>query len=79
MKNTIKNIDSITLGELMGEDHDIWIYKDKTFGYRIQIDDENGSELVLDEQINPYALEGFAEFCRRYLASYERVLQQEAA
>jgi hypothetical protein len=69
---------NITLYDLMAEDLDVWICKNKTFGYDLQIDDKNGVTLV-DENIHPVAAESFADLCRRYLAFYDNAVKREAA
>lgn len=74
----MKHLTEITLYDLMAEDLDVWVTKDKTFGFNLEIDDENGEPLVREEAIHPYAADSFADFCRRYLAAYDKQ-QQEAA
>ncbi len=71
-----KSIEEVTIGELMGEDHDVYLRKDKKHGFIFELDDENG-ELVTEENIHPFAAEGMAAFCRRYLHAYERVTKEE--
>ncbi len=65
----------MTLYDLMAEDLDIWLYKHKEFGYNLEIDDENGDELVREKGIHPYAVDSFADFCRSYLAFYDKANQ----
>ncbi|CAB4152188.1 hypothetical protein UFOVP685_27 [uncultured Caudovirales phage] len=69
----------ITLYDLMAEDLDVWIKIDKKFGFNLQIDDENGDILIDEEHIHPCAADSFANFCRRYLACYDRANQSEVA
>ncbi len=75
----MKTLNQITLYDLMAEDLDIWISKSKKFGFTMQIDDENGNLLVNEDHIHPCAADSFADFCRSYLASYDKASQQEAA
>ena len=75
----MKTLNDVTLYDLMAEDLDVWLGKNKEFGFVLQIDDENGDELVDEKQIHPAAAESFADFCRRYLHSYERITNKEAA
>ena len=63
----------------MAEDLDVWLGKNKDFGFLLQIDDENGEGLIDEKCIHPCAMESFADFCRRYLHSYDRISSQEAA
>ena len=75
----MKSLNDVTLYDLMAEDLDVWLGKNKEFGFVLQIDDENGEELVDEKQIHPAAAETFADFCRRYLHSYDRITNKEAA
>ena len=65
-------VNNITLYQLMSEDLDVWISRPDNSGFKIEIDDENGNPLVSENGIHPFAAEGFAGFCRRYLASYNK-------
>lgn len=73
----LKSIHAISLGDLMGEDHDIWIHRNPKFGFDIEIDNENSQTILREEGIHPFAIESFASFCRRFLVSYERCYQGE--
>jgi hypothetical protein len=75
----MKTLNEITLYDLMAEDLDIWISKSKQFGFNLQIDDENQNPLVNEDHIHPCAADSFADFCRSYLASYDKASTQEAA
>ncbi len=59
----------------MSEDLDVWVSRDN-FGFKIEIDDEDGNSLVAESAIHPCAAESFADFCRRYLASYDKHIEQ---
>jgi hypothetical protein len=66
----MKHTGEITLADLMAEDIDIWISKSKEFGYDLQIDNDDGK--VLDEKgVHPYAMDSFADLCRRFLHFYD--------
>jgi hypothetical protein len=69
----MKTLNDITLYDLMAEDMDVWLGKNKGFGFILQIDNENGEGLVDEQQIHPGAVQSFADFCRRYLHSYDRI------
>ena len=75
----MKTLNDVTLYDLMAEDLDVWLGKNKEFGFVLQIDNEKGDELVAEKQIHPAAAESFADFCRSYLHSYDRITSQEAA
>ena len=75
----MKSLNDVTLYDLMAEDLDVWVTKHKSFGFNLEIDDENGEPLIRDEGIHPYAIDSFADFCRRYVACYDRANQQQEA
>lgn len=64
-------MDNITLYDLMAEDLDVWVSPNKTFGFDLQIDNEKGEELVNEKGVHPYAMEAYADMCRRFLRFYE--------
>ena len=68
----MKTLETITLYDLMAEDLDVWLGKNKEFGFLLHIDNDDG-EVVNEKGIHPYAADSFAVFCRRYLHSYDRV------
>jgi hypothetical protein len=75
----MKSLNDVTLYDLMAEDLDVWLGKNKEFGFVLQIDDENGEELVDEKQIHPNAAWSLADFCRRYLHSYDRITNKESS
>lgn len=66
----------VKLGELMGEDYNVWIKKDSEFGFNLTLIDESGTEMQ-DNGIHPCAMDGFAAFCRNYLKAYEDACNRE--
>lgn len=72
-----KSMCDISLYDLMGEDHDIWIQKNSKFGFNLEIDNEDSQTIIKEEMINPHAIESFALFCKRFLSSYERFCDKE--
>ena len=68
----MKTIQDVTLSDLMGTDLDVWLSKNKGFGFNLQIDDESGCALIDENNVHPYAAESFADFCRSYLACYDK-------
>jgi hypothetical protein len=65
-------MENVTLYDLMAEDLDVWVSKNHKFGFNLEIDDENGKPLVKEEGVHPFAADSFADFCRRYLAAYDK-------
>lgn len=66
-----RTINDLTLAELMGDDHGVWLGKNKEFGFILEIENDEG--LIIEKCIHPYAAESLAGFCRRYLYSYEKI------
>jgi hypothetical protein len=67
-----QSIHDITIADIMGEDLNIWIGKNKEFGYIMEIDGENGRALS-EKCIHPFAMESMAYFCRRFLGFYDQL------
>jgi hypothetical protein len=64
----------ISLGTLMGEDHDIWVTKNKKHGYDLVIEDMFSTEAKYESKgVHPNAARCFADFCRQYLRCFDRL------
>lgn len=74
--NNMKTTNNVTLYELMAEDMDIWITKNKKFGFDLQIDNKEGEAIVDEQGIHPFAMESYADMCRRFLHFYDMVKAQ---
>lgn len=72
-------MENVSLYDLMAEDLDVWVSKNSKFGFDIQIDDENGESIIDEKGVHPFAADSFADFCRRYLASYDKASNQSEA
>lgn len=68
----MNKFNEITLYDLMAEDLDVWVAKNKTFGFDLQIDNEKGETIVDEKGIHPFAMESYADMCRRFLHFYEK-------
>jgi hypothetical protein len=68
----LKSMNELSLYELMADEYDVWLKKDKQFGFNLEINDWDGKLLIQEKNIHPAAAEGFAVFCRAYLACYEK-------
>ena len=75
----MKTMNDVTLYDLMAEDLDVWVSKNSKFGFDIQIDDENSEPLIDEKGVHPCAADSFADFCRSYLASYDKAIKQSEA
>jgi hypothetical protein len=67
-----RTINDLTVAELMGDDHSVWLGKNKEFGYVLEVENDEG-EVIIEKCIHPYAAESLASFCRRYLSFYEKI------
>ena len=70
---TPPSTEDVNLYDLMGDDYYPYIIKDAKGDYTLTVEDFENNVIAEAAQINSCAIEGFAEFCRRYLASYERI------
>lgn len=67
-----RTLHDLTVAELMGDDHSVWLGKNKQFGFILEIENDEGTAII-EKCIHPYAAESLASFCRRYLSSYEKI------
>ncbi len=72
----MKTINELTLYDLGGQDFDVWLTENKKFGFDLQLTDEDGAEYE-EKGLHRYAAESLADFCRRYLACYDRVIEKQ--
>ncbi len=76
----IKTLCDVSVSDLMSIDHSVWIKRNSKFGFDIEIqNDEEMFESFQEKGAHPYAVESFAEFCRRFLHSYSRLMDKEIA
>jgi hypothetical protein len=73
----MKSTSNITLYDMMAQDLDVWMTRSSQLGFKIEIDAQDGENLVCEDRIHPYAADSFADFCRSYLRSYDRVSNKE--
>ena len=65
-----RTLEDLSIAELMGDDHSVWLSKNKQFGFILEIENDEG-QTIIEKCIHPYAAESLASFCRRYLNFYE--------
>lgn len=70
---TPPSTEDMTVYDLMGDDYYPYITKDTNGDFTLTIEDIDNNIIAETNQINYCAIDGFADFCRRYLASYERI------
>jgi hypothetical protein len=75
----MNKFNEITMYELMAEDLDVYVSKSKGFGFDLQIDNEEGETVVDEKGIHPYAMESYADMCRRFLHFYDAVKAKSEA
>jgi hypothetical protein len=57
----------------MAEDFSVWIGNNKKFGFDLQIEGDDPNEVIDEEGVHPYAMESFADLCRRFLYFYDKI------
>lgn len=68
----INAIGELSLYDLMSQDFDVWLTENKTFGFDLEIIGEDGDITIHEKGLHPYAVEGFADFCRRFVYQYDK-------
>ena len=68
----MRTTNDVTLYDLMADDIDVWVTKNKNFGFDLRIDNEQGQTIVDEDGIHPYAMESYADMCRRFLNFYDQ-------
>ena len=68
----LRELNELSLADLMGEDHWIWLAKNNKFGYVLEIENEEG-EVIKENCIHPRAARSLADFCKRYLSFYNKL------
>jgi hypothetical protein len=69
--------ENMSVYDLMGDDYYPYITKNSNGDYTISIEDYHNNVIAENNEANTCVLDGFAEFCRRYLASYERLQEKK--
>ena len=75
----MKTLNDITLYDLMADDMDVWIARNKKFGFNLQIEDREGQTTLDEKGIHPYAIDSLVDFCRQFLTAYDKLNQRDAA
>lgn len=73
----MKCTNEISLYELMAEYNDISLTKYGRFGYEMMLRDEDGTKMVEEKEIHPFAVDNFADFCERFLNDYKRLNKKD--
>ena len=76
MDPTPPSTEDINLYDLMGDDYYPYLIKDAKGDYTLTVEDFENNVIAETTKINPCAIDSFAEFCRRYLTSYDRLNQK---
>jgi len=72
-----RTINEITLYDLMAEDFSVWVGKNKSFGFDLQIEGDDTTLAIEEKGVHPFAMESFADLCRRFLYFYDKVKAKE--
>lgn len=72
----MNSVHSITLGDIMGNDHTVYMKKNKKFGVDLEITDED-QNVVFEETIHQFCADSFADFCRQFLRHYDQMKVRE--
>lgn len=77
--NDLKSLSEISLHDLMAEDFSLYISKNKTFGFDIELEGENKDMCISQKGVHLYAIESFASVCRQYLKFYDGFIEGKFA
>ena len=65
--------EDMTVYDLMGDDYYPYITKNTKGEYTFTIEDYQNNVVAENNDANICVLDGFADFCRRFLISYDRI------
>jgi hypothetical protein len=68
----IQSTNSLTVADLMGDDHAVYLNRNKDFGYDIHVEGYDTDTEFEEKFISEPAIDSFAEFCKRFLMAYHR-------
>jgi hypothetical protein len=67
---------TFTLYDVMADDHEVYVKKNKKFGVDISIQDID-QNVVMEETVHDYAARAMADFCRQFLHFYDAMEKRE--
>lgn len=67
---------SLTIDEIMADDFFPYVCKNKSWGFDLIIDNDNNIEMK-ESPIHSSAIESMADFCRRFLKSYDQTIKNK--
>ena len=68
----MKNMNDISMYDLMAEDLTVWVNKNKKFGFDLQIEGDDPTERIEINGVHSCAMESFSDFCRRFVYFYDK-------
>ncbi len=71
------NTSTFTLYDVMAEDHEVYVKKNRKFGVDVIVQDED-QNVILEETVHPYAARSMADFCRQFLCFYDAMEARDA-
>lgn len=72
----VKSLCEISVHDLGGVNHYVYLTKNKKFGFDLEIINEEDQVTYKDKEFHPYALDSIATFCRSFLRNYDHVMAQ---
>jgi hypothetical protein len=75
--NMAKSLCDLSIYELGSIDHYVILRRNKKFGFDLEIENEEDQTSYEEKGLHPYALDSIALFCRRFLTSYDNIMDKE--
>jgi len=72
-----RTFEDITLYELMGEDFVLWAEKSKKNDFNLELANGDGEIIAKESRIDRLAMDSLAGFCKRFLISYDNIMNSE--
>lgn len=73
----MKTIHDLTLYDIMAEDTNVWLKKRDSQGFDLYIDVDDLTRVdIIEEKISECAIDSLADFCRRFIHTYDNANKQ---
>lgn len=72
-----RSTEDMTVYDLMSDDYYPYITKNTNGEYTFTIEDYQNNVVAENNDANTCVLDGFADFCRRFLISYDRIKENK--
>lgn len=74
----ICSISELSLYDLMGQEYELWLTNNKEFGFDLEITSEDEGVKIRALGVHPFAIESFADFCKRFVNQYDNACHRLA-